>query len=95
MAILRALIEPSPGRAISDSGGDTVTSGLAGLASASGMASGSMAMPKPSATFFANASDALRSIETVRSRIAGTVTLLSSKRNAAAMWVCSTVVWLS
>ena len=33
--------------------------------------------------------------DTMRSRIAGTVTLESSKRKAAAMWACSTGLWLS
>ena len=36
----------------------------------------------------------LRSIDTVRSRIAGTCTFVSSKRNARTMCACSTGVWL-
>ena len=95
MAIFLALMLPSPGRAISDSSGETVTSGVAGWASASGMASGKLSMPRPAATFFARSSDALRSIDTVRRRMAGTVTLLSSKRKAAAICAFSTSVWLS
>ena len=94
-ATLRPLIEPSPGRAISDSAGDFVTSGGAGCSRARGIGGGNCTMPRPSATFLANSSDALRKDATMRSRIAGTVTLLSSKRKASAMWHCSTGVWLS
>ena len=60
-----------------------------------GIGAGSGSMPRPSATFFASASDALRNDETIRSRIAGTVTLDNSKRKAAAMWSCSAGDWLS
>ncbi|MCY1547010.1 hypothetical protein D9M68_830420 [compost metagenome] len=95
IATFLALIEPSPGRASSDSAGDLVTSGLAGLSSARGMGGGICAMPRPSATCAASASDALRSEDTMRSRMAGTVTLDSSKRKAAAMCACSTALWLS
>ena len=56
---------------------------------------GNSVMPRPVATFFASSSEALRSEEIIRSRIAGTVSLLSSKRKASAMWHCSTGVWLS
>ena len=86
---------PSPGRAVSDSEGEISTSGSTGCGSASGIGSGSTSMPSPSATCRASSCDALRSDATMRSRMAGTVTLLSSKRNAAAMWACSMGVWLS
>jgi hypothetical protein len=36
----------------------------------------------------------LTSDASMRSRMAGTVSLLSSKRKAPTMWACSTAVWL-
>jgi hypothetical protein len=74
---------PSPGRAVSDRGGETSTSGLGAFASR-GITFGSE-MPIPSATAPASSSETLRSIETTRSRIAGTVTFVSSKRNPRMM----------
>lgn len=59
------------------------------------MASGIFFMPKPSATRLAKGSETWRNEDTMRSRIAGTVTLDNSNRKAAAMWACSTGVWLS
>ncbi len=61
---------------------------------ARGIGSGS-GMFRPSAIFAASASDTLRSDESMRVRIAGTVSLLNSKRKAAAMWACSAGDWLS
>ena len=51
--------------------------------------------PSPSATFFASASSTLSRWATMRARIAGVSTLLSSKTKASAMWVCSIAVWLT
>ena len=51
-------------------------------------------MPSPSATAAASSSETLRSIETVRSRIAGTWTLVSSKRKPRTMCAFSYGVWL-
>ena len=89
----RVRTPPSPGRAISDSGGDTVTSGRAGFGSARGNGGGN-AMPSPSATALASGFETLISEATMRSRTAGTVTLLSSKRKPPMMCACSTGVWL-
>ena len=71
-----------------------LTPALGGFASARGIVAGT-AMPRPSATLAANFGETVTSIDTARSRIAGTVTLLSSRRNAAMMCACSTGVWLS
>ena len=51
-------------------------------------------IPRPSATGFASSSETFRSIATVRSRIAGTWTLVSSKRKARTMCAFSYGVWL-
>ena len=56
-----------------------------GIVGAGVIGSGIGSMPRPIATFLASVSDALRSEATMRSRIAGTVTFDSSKRNALAM----------
>ena len=61
-----------------------------GCASALGMAAGT-AMPSPSATVAASSADTLTSDDSMRSRIAGTVSLLSSKRKPPAMCAFSTV----
>ena len=66
----------------------------AARARASGIGSGN-GMFRPCATFAARSSEALRSDASMRVRMAGTVTLLSSKRNAAAMCACSAGDWLS
>ncbi len=50
---------------------------------------------RPRATSAASSPETLRSIDTTRRRTAGTVTLLSSKRNASAMWRRSAGLWLS
>ncbi|KAG0756930.1 hypothetical protein G6F22_020130 [Rhizopus arrhizus] len=93
MATLRVATPPSPGLAVSDSVGDTSTSGLGGSAMARGKGSGK-AMPNWSATAMASSSDTLRSDATMRCRIAGTVSLLSSKAKALMMCCCSQSVWL-
>ncbi|KAG0921176.1 hypothetical protein G6F31_020435 [Rhizopus arrhizus] len=56
MATLRVATPPSPGLAVSDSVGDTSTSGLGGSAMARGKGSGK-AMPNWSATAMASSSD--------------------------------------
>ncbi len=71
------------------------TSAAGALVSALGIGSGISVMPSLAATWFASSSETLRKEDTIRSRMAGTVTLLSSKRKAAAMWACSTGLWLS
>ena len=58
-----------------------MTTGRAGSA-----ALGSSFSRSPSATFFASASSTLSRCDTMRARIAGVSTLLSSKVKAAAMW---------
>jgi hypothetical protein len=85
---------PSPGRASSDSEADRFTSGRGVLASARGIGAGN-GIPRPCATPFARSAETFRSIDTTRSRTAGTVHLLSSKRKAATMCACSTALWLS
>ena len=74
---------PSPGRWVRDKAGDVVTSAGGGSITR-GIGRG-RAMPRPSATARASSSDTLRSIDTVRSRIAGTVTFVSSKRKPRMM----------
>jgi hypothetical protein len=51
---------------------------------------------QPSAwpTLLASVSSMLSRCETMRSRMTGVSTLLSSKVSAAAMWRCSAGVWL-
>ena len=71
-----------------------LTSGVTRVVDASGIASGT-GIPRPAATISASFIDALRSDASIRSRIAGTLTFESSKRNAAAMCSFSTSVWLS
>ena len=95
IAIFRAVMVPSPGRASNDSAGERVTSGASGLARALGSGSGRFLMPRPSATCRANGSDTLRSNATTRSLMAGTVSLLNSNLKPAAICACSTGVWLS
>ncbi len=92
IAIFRPRMPPSPGRAVSESAGETATSGSGGSTSR-GIGLGSL-MPMPSATRRASSSETLRSIETVRCRIAGTWTLVSSKRKPRTMWSFSYCVWL-
>ena len=92
IATFRPRMLPSPGRCVSDSAGDFVTSGRAGsITRGIGRGSG---MPSPSATARASSSDTLRSIDTVRSRIAGTCTFVSSKRKPRTMCAFSHGVWL-
>ena len=74
--------------ASSDNALELLTSGLGIRLIARGMGSG-RSMPRPSATADAKLSETLRSEETMRSRIAGTVTLLSSNRNPPMIWACS------
>ena len=93
-ATRRVLTPPSPGRAVNDSAADVVTSGVDGFSSTRGCAGGT-AMPRPSATPCASSAETLASIETTRSRIASTPTLVSSNRNAPTMWFFSVSVWLS
>ena len=78
---------------MSESAGDTDTSGFGGFASARGSGSG-RSMPNPSATCAARSSSTLRSDATIRSRIAGTCTLVSSKRKPRTMCAFSIGVWL-
>jgi hypothetical protein len=74
---------PSPGRALRDSDGECRTSTAGGSTTRRiGRGNG---MPSPSATARASSSETFRSIETVRSRIAGTCTFVSSKRNPRTM----------
>ncbi|MCY1520452.1 hypothetical protein D9M68_552290 [compost metagenome] len=94
MAILRVATLPSPGLAVRDKAGETSTSGLGGSAMARGIGSG-RSMPKPSATSRASSSATLRKDATMRRRTARTVTLLSSKAKALAMWRRSQSVWLA
>ena len=93
-ATLRVRMPPSPGKAISESAAETVTSGVLGVFSARGSAAGT-GMPSPSATCAASCGDTLTSEASMRSRMAGTVSLLSSKRKPPAMCACSTAVWLA
>ena len=55
------------------------TSAAGVLVSALGIGSGISVMPSLAATWFASSSETLRKEDTIRSRMAGTVTLLSSK----------------
>ena len=80
---------PSPGRAVSESAGEAVTSGAFGDSSTLRIAAGT-GMPSPSATPCASSAETLASIEITRSRIACTPTLVSSKRNAPTMCFFST-----
>ena len=84
----------SPGNAKSDSAPDFLNSGAGGLGMARGMAAGT-SMPSPAATPAASLAETFTSEDSMRSRMAGTLSLLSSKRKAAMMWACSTGVWLS
>jgi hypothetical protein len=93
-ATLRVRMPPSPGRAISDRAGDASTSGVAGVSSALGNGAGS-SMPRSCATRWARSGAAFNRLATTRSRIAGTVTLESSKRKALPICAFSTSVWLS
>ncbi len=93
MAMRRVRMLPSPGRAISDSGGELFTSGLELRGTTASCAFGT-SIPRPSATAAASPASTFASCETTRSRIAGTCTLVSSKRNARTMCACSTGVWL-
>ena len=81
-------------KAVSDSAAERVISGLFGASSARGSAAGT-GMPRPSATSAASCGDTLTSDASMRSRIAGTVSLLNSKRKPPTMCACSTSVWLS
>ena len=93
-ATRRPRMLPSPRRANSDSAFDCVTSGLTFFCSTFGIGSGMSVMPSPSATAFARPMSTCINPDTMRSRIAGTWTLVSSKRNALMMCCCSTGVWL-
>jgi hypothetical protein len=85
-------MRPSPGRAVRDKAGDRRTSG-AGGSMTRGMGRGSSS-PSASAIGLASSSETFRSMDTVRSRIAGTWTLVSSKRKARMMWAFSCGIWL-
>ena len=78
----------SPGRAVKERASDFVTSGFAG-SRILGMDAGT-GIPSPSATCRASSGATFASMETVRSRMAGTRTLVSSKRNARMMCAFST-----
>ena len=84
---------PSPGRAVSDSFGEIFTSAFGLTGRSAGCAFG-IASPKPCATFRARSAFTFASCDTTRSRIAGTCTLVSSKRNARTMCAFSDGVWL-
>ena len=75
----------SPGNAVCDSALDFFTSGVGGFGIARGIAAGT-SMPSPAATPAASLADTLTNEDSMRWRMAGTVSLLSSKRNAAMMW---------
>ncbi|SIK81290.1 Uncharacterised protein [Mycobacteroides abscessus subsp. abscessus] len=51
-------------------------------------------MPRPSATAVASSVDTFINDDTIRSRMAGTVSLLSSKRKPPMMCAFSVSVWL-
>ncbi len=65
-----------------------------GWASTRGIAWGT-AMPRPAATAAASPVDTLTSEDSMRWRMAGTVSLLNSKRKPPARWAFSKAVWLS
>jgi len=70
---------------------------LAGTPAATGPAGGSgggTSMPNPSATAPANPLSIFASNASVRRRIAGVCTRVSSKRKAPMMWRCSVTLWL-
>ena len=85
---------PSPGRANSDSAGDSVTSGVTSLCSTFGIGAGSSRIPRPAATASASSVATFIRPETMRSRTAGVCTRDSSKRNALMMCCFSIGVWL-
>ena len=95
IATRRVRMLPSPGRANSDSAGDIFTSGrlLRRHARLPAPSAPRCRGPRPPAA--ASSASTFTSCDTMRSRIAGTCTLVSSKRNARAMCACSTGVWLS
>ena len=70
-------------------GGRSLITGRAG-----GAASGIGSSRSPSATFMARSSSTFRRLATMRARMAGVSTLLSSKTKASLMCVCSVGVWL-
>ncbi len=79
-------IDPSPGRAVSDSDGNAWTSGLGGFGIARGIAS-SNDMLSPSAIFAASASEAFRREATKRSRtVTGRLSDRSSSTTAEPTW---------
>ena len=93
-ATRRASTHPLPGRANSESAGDSLISGVTSFWRAFGIGAGSVVIPNPSATASASSLATFISPETIRSRTAGVWTRDSSKRKALMMWVFSTAVWL-
>ena len=93
MAMRRVAIDPSPGRASSDSEGDACTSARGVRDNTFGSASGT-AKPRPAATRSASSAATLRSPATMRLRTATVCTFVSSKRNAFTMCAFSTSLWL-
>ena len=85
MAIRRALMLPSPGRAMSDSAGEASTSGVTSVSSTLGIGAGMVRIPRPVATASANSRSTFIRPDTIRSRTAGVCTRDSSKRNALMM----------
>ena len=85
MAIRRALMLPSPGRAMSDSAGEASTSGVTSVSSTLGIDAGMVRIPSPVATASANSRSTFIRPDTIRSRMAGVCTRVSSKRNALIM----------
>jgi hypothetical protein len=93
MPTRRVLTPTEPGRASSESAGDSLTSGVAGRSNTRGRGS-VISMPRPSPTADASRWSTLARPAIMRARTAGFCTRVSSKRNALMMWACSVGDWL-